>query len=47
MLAWMFWIGDNEHWFYDYAWIFAAAIAIATSSIASARIYKMGATSGL
>lgn len=38
------WIGDNPHWFYDYAWIVAAVIAVSTASIACVRISKHGAT---
>ena len=44
LLAWAFWIGDNEHWFYHYAWIFAAIIAVSVSVIATARISRHGAT---
>jgi hypothetical protein len=44
LLAWAFWIGDNEHWFYHYAWVFAAIIAVSASAIATARISQQGAT---
>lgn len=44
LLAWAFWIGDNEHWFYNYAWVFAAIVAVSVSGIATARIAKHGAT---
>ena len=44
LLAWALWIGDNEHWFYHYAWIIAATISVFISGIATVRIYKTGAT---
>lgn len=44
LLAWAFWIGDNDHWFYHYAWVFAAIIAVSASLIATARVSKHGAT---
>jgi len=44
LLAWMFLFGDNEHWFYNYAWIFAASIAIEVSAIAAIRIFRIGAS---
>jgi hypothetical protein len=46
LLAWMLWIGDNEHWFYNYAWVFAAVIAVVPSAIATVRIANFGATAG-
>ena len=44
ILAWMFWIGDNDHWFYHYAWIFAAGIGVAVSAISALRIRNGNAT---
>ena len=35
LLAWGLWIGDNEHWFYNFAWVFAAGIAIGVSSVST------------
>ncbi len=45
LLAWGFWIGDNDHPFYGYVWLLAAVIAVAVSGIVSARIYRGSATS--
>jgi hypothetical protein len=44
LLAWQFWLGDNEHWFYRTAWLFAAAIAATTSYITVRRIFNKTAT---
>jgi hypothetical protein len=44
LLAWAFWIGDNEHWFYHYAWIFAVLISVSASAVATARVSRRGAT---
>jgi len=44
LLGWMFWFGDNDHWFYHYAWIFAAVIALAASGVGAVRIFRAGAT---
>ena len=44
ILAWMFWIGDNEHWFYHYAWLLAAVLAAGTASITARRALRGAAT---
>ncbi|MBX9791724.1 MAG: hypothetical protein K2Y37_22610 [Pirellulales bacterium] len=44
LLAWGFWIGDNDHWFYHYAWLFAAFIAAGIGALSVWR-YLRGAAS--
>lgn len=44
LLAWAFWIGDNEHWFFGFAWVFAGVIAIAATSLATWRWRNFGLT---
>ena len=44
LLAWGFWIGDNDHWFYRFVWLFAAFIAAGIGGL-SARRYRRGAAS--
>jgi len=41
LVASMVWLGDNHHWFYDYAWFVSAAIA-ATIAAVAARRYRRG-----
>ncbi len=44
LLAWGFWIGDNDHWFYHYVWYFAALIALGVSGLSIWR-YRRGVAS--
>jgi hypothetical protein len=44
LLAWGFWIGDNEHWFYSWSPVFAAVVAAAIPLVATVRTAKVGAT---
>lgn len=46
LLAWSLWIGDNDHWFFHFAWVFAAIIAIAIFGFRYARVSQQGATAG-
>ena len=43
-VAWIIWIGDNPHWFYAYAWLFAAAVAVVVPGVAALRIARAGTT---
>jgi len=40
LLAWMLWIGDNEHWFYNSSIYIAAAIASAFAGLVIFRVVK-------
>ena len=44
LLAWWLWIGDNDHWFYSSAWLFAAATAAAASYLSFWHVLKKTAT---
>lgn len=44
LLAWMFWIGDNYHRFYRFAWIFAGLLAVGTASITARQTLRGTAT---
>jgi len=44
LLGWMFWFGDNEHWFWYHGWIIGVIISVSATGIATARISKTGAT---
>ncbi len=41
ILIWLFWAGDNSHWFYDHGWLITAAIA-GTAAAATARKLWIG-----
>lgn len=38
LLAWMFWIGDNDHWFYHWNGLIGAAISVAFTGLVVLRI---------
>jgi len=44
LLAWGLWIGDNDHWFYHYAWLIGAVIATGIGALSAWR-YRRGAAS--
>jgi hypothetical protein len=44
LFAWGMFIGDQDHWFYHYAWVFVAVFSSVVMVIATVRISKRGAT---
>ncbi|MBX9656336.1 hypothetical protein K2Y11_22190 [bacterium] len=42
LLAWSLWIGDYDHWFFHYAWVIAAVVAISIFGFRDLRILQHG-----
>lgn len=46
LLAWSLWIGDNDHWFFHHAWVFAAIVAVSIFGFRYARVLQYGTSKG-
>lgn len=44
--AWLLWIGDQQHWFWDYYWVPAAATTLLVASLPAWWMLRRGTTRG-